>query len=106
MPIPARAIEMVFDTMAEQKQVGIRWVAIHGPAMNIEHEPRDEFERNAVKAMTFGKPEFEQVEGNTYRRVGAIRLTSECLKCHAPSRLNNKDRIAGISISMTVLPAK
>ncbi len=70
--------------------------------MNIEHNPRDEFEKKAVKALTSGKNEFEAVERGSYRYVGAITLSNECLKCHLPRRTSTDDRSAGLVISMPV----
>jgi hypothetical protein len=70
--------------------------------MDVDHKPSDEFEKNAAAALSKGKQEFELVENHVYRHAGVITLSSECLKCHLPNRRSNKDRAAGLVISMPV----
>jgi len=100
--IPAKTLESVFAELERNHQVKIRWLAVNAPAMNVDHEAKDDFEQAAVKALTDGKQEYESVDGGLYRHVGAITLTSECLKCHVPHRTSLEDRVAGLSISMNV----
>jgi hypothetical protein len=70
--------------------------------MNIDHSPQDDFEKNAAKALSAGQEEYERAEDGVYRRAGVIRLTSECLKCHLPSRTSTRERAAGLIISMAI----
>jgi hypothetical protein len=63
-------------------------------------KPRDDFEKEAVKQLGAGKPYYDTVDGSFYRFAGAIRLSSQCLKCHAPRRTSTDDRTAGLVISM------
>jgi len=70
--------------------------------MNVDHKPQDAFEKNAVKVLTSGKEEFEFAEDGVYRHVGAITLSSECLKCHLPNRTSTRDRAAGLVIMMPI----
>lgn len=78
----------------------MHWIAVNGKAMRVGHKPQDQFEEAAVKALTSGKREFSKPDRDRYRFVGAIRLSSQCLKCHVPSRKSLEDRIAGLVISM------
>jgi hypothetical protein len=61
-----------------------------------------DFEKEAVKVIADGAASFERAESGVYRRVGAITLGNECLKCHLPSRSSNKERLAGLLIEMRV----
>ncbi len=70
--------------------------------MNIDHEPKDEFEKEAAKALASCKNEYELYADGVNRYAGPITLRAECLKCHLPSRSSNKDRTAGLLISMPI----
>lgn len=98
--LPSRSLEDVFAGVAETRGVTFRWLAVNAQAMNIDHEPRDDFERKAVKALADGKTEFDAREGDAFRYAGAVRLASQCLKCHVPARMSTKDRTAALMISM------
>ena len=98
--IPSRSLEDVFAELAREHKVSVRWLAVNAEALNIDHKPRSEFERNAVDALKAGKPEYELREKGVYRFAGAIRLSSQCLKCHLPNRTSTKDRAAGLVISI------
>jgi len=83
-------------------KVELHWLAVNGKAMRVDHRPQDKFEKEAVKALAAGKSEFSKLDGDIYRYVGAIRLSSRCLKCHVPSRTSLEDRIAGLVIGMPI----
>jgi hypothetical protein len=100
--LPARTLRTVFGEMARRKSVSLRWLAVEGQAMNVDHEARDEFEREAVKRLAAGKGEHERFSDGVYRYAGAITLSSECLKCHVPNRKSTEDRTAGLLITMPV----
>jgi hypothetical protein len=102
LAIPAATLRKVFDEVARRRKVEIRWLAVNAEAMNIEHSPRDAFERDAVAALAAGKEAHETVADGIYRRAGAITLTSDCLKCHLPNRTSTEDRAAGLLISIPV----
>jgi hypothetical protein len=102
LPIPAATLKKVFQELASRKQVDVRWLAVNAAPMNLDHVPQNDFERKAVAALAEGNDAYESIEQGVYRRVAAITLTNECLKCHAPNRSSTKDRIAGLSISMPV----
>ena len=38
----------------------MRWLAVDGAAMNVDHEPKDAFERAAVKELKSGKKATEK----------------------------------------------
>jgi len=100
--IPARTLEAVFAELDRDPGVKVRWLAVNGRAMNIDHDPQDDFEKKAAKALASGKEEFELAEDGLYRHAGAITLSSECLHCHLPSRIGIEKSTAGLVIVMPV----
>jgi hypothetical protein len=102
LPIPARTFQKVFRELADKQKVDIRWLAVTGQAMNQDHAPQNEFEKQAVSALASGTKEYELAENGAYRYVGVITLTAECLKCHVPNRTNLKNRAAGLVIAMPI----
>lgn len=102
LSIPSRSLVDVFKELERSWQVHVHWLAVNAEAMNVDHKPRDDFEREAVKQLAAGKAEHEAMEGGVYRFAGSIRLSSQCLKCHAPRRTSTDDRFAGLVISMRV----
>lgn len=105
LTIPAASLKKVFRELETRQRIQLRWLAIDAQAMNTDHQPKTEFERQAVKALASGQNEFEQTENGLYRRAGSITLTSDCLKCHAPTRMSNKDRKAGLVIAIPLKAA-
>lgn len=103
LTIPSRSLEDVFRELARRYQVEVRWLAVNAEAMNVDHKPRTEFEKNAVKALASGKEEFEASDDKVYRHAGVIRLSPQCLKYHVPNRTSTKDRAAGLVITMPLL---
>ncbi len=102
LPIPARTFQKVFRELANNQKVELRWLAVTGQAMNQDHAPRNDFEKQAASAIASGAEEYELVENGVYRRAGVITLTAECLKCHVPNRTNLKNRAAGLIIAMPI----
>ncbi len=76
--------------------------AVNGQAMNVAHLPQNEFERNAVKALSEGQETYDETKDGVYQYVGMICLTNECLKCHVPNRKSTENRAAGIVITIPV----
>ncbi len=107
--IPSRSLEDVFLELERTYGVSLRWISVNAKALNVDHEPSDEFEKKAAQQLSSGEKEYETVEPACddkpakYRHVGAIRLASQCLKCHLPNRRSNQDRLAGLAITMDVL---
>ncbi|WZO96608.1 DUF3365 domain-containing protein [Isosphaeraceae bacterium EP7] len=81
--LPARAMEDVFDELAEQSKIQSRWIAVTTKAMSLDHQAESDFELEAVRQIASGKGEFERVEKDYYQRAGAIPLTAGCVGCHA-----------------------
>lgn len=100
LAIPAVTLRRVFGELASRHKVELRWLAVNAQPMNVEHKPRDEFEKLAVESLARGAAEYERVEDGQYRFAGTITLSSECLKCHLPHRTSTKDRAAALAISM------
>lgn len=101
LPVPSRVLEEVFSDVARRSKVKARWIAVNAPAMSLDHEPQDEFEKQAARILASGKEEYERVENGTYRRAAAITLFASCLKCHAPPPLRpDVHRVAGLAISV------
>lgn len=102
VPIPAATLRDVFREVARRQGVELRWLAVNAQAMNVDHLPRDDFEKNAAKAIAAGEESYEQAEHGVYRRAGAITLTSDCLKCHLPHRTSTKSRAAALVIRLPI----
>jgi hypothetical protein len=102
LPIPAATLKLVFRGLAERNDIELRWLAVEARAMNIDHNPRDEFETQAVKALRSGKDEYELAADGVYRHVGLITLGADCLKCHMSGRTSNKSRVAGLVIAIPI----
>jgi hypothetical protein len=100
LPIPAASMAKVFRAIEEEQGVSLRWLAVDGEAMNVDHKARDDFERSAVKSIQDAHKPHESTDGGVYRRAAAITLTGECLKCHIPNRKSTENRSAGLIISM------
>lgn len=98
LAIPAATMKKVFREVEARHQIRLRWLAVNAKAMNNDHEPVNDFERQAVQALSSGRTEHEAAQDGVYRRAATIRLSSECLKCHLPDRTSTADRAAGLLI--------
>ncbi|MFO0864054.1 MAG: hypothetical protein U0744_05270 [Gemmataceae bacterium] len=105
--LPARALEDIFADMARKTKVEARWIAINTKAMSIDHEPKSEFDRKAVAALSAGETSYEQIADGHLQRVGAIPLGGGCVSCHAGlfARPTKAPRVAGLVITVP-LPKK
>lgn len=105
--IPARAMEEVFRQIDAEIGGKTRWNAVNTPAMNIDHNPQEGFEKDAARELKQGKHEFERVEDGIFLRAGAVSLFASCTKCHLSGlRPQQKVRsLAGLIISMPVKQA-
>jgi hypothetical protein len=102
--VPAVTLKSVFSELARQRNLELRWLAVNAQAMNVDHQPKSDFELEAAKAISAGAPHLERAGDGIYRRIGAIALQSECLKCHFPNRTSNKQRVAGLLIAIPIRP--
>lgn len=102
LPLPAAVLTTVFAELEAEQHVKLRWLAVEGQAMNVEHKPKDEFETQAVQALKAGQRSYEETASGVYRRAAAITLTNQCLKCHLPDRKSTEDRTAGLIVAIPV----
>lgn len=100
LKLPSKSLEDVFAAMAETHQVKLRWLAVNANAMNVDHKPQNEFEKQAVKAITSGKEEYELATEKLFRYAGAITLSASCVKCHVRRRTSNDEKKAALVITM------
>ena len=101
LPVPSRVLESVFFRIKRQTGIEACWLAVNTPAMSLDHEPEDSFEKQAAKALAAGQRTFEQVEDGCYRRAESITLFASCLKCHLPTvQVPKRPRVAALSISV------
>ncbi len=103
LPIPAAILGEVFRDVEAEQNVKLRWLAIEGLAMNSDHKPADEFERQAAGKLKAGERSHEITGDGVYRRAAPITLSSHCLKCHMPDRKSTRDRVAGLIIAIPVV---
>ncbi|MEQ8789812.1 MAG: DUF3365 domain-containing protein [Pirellulaceae bacterium] len=100
--IPSRSLEDVFHELERSHHVTVRWMSVNTSAMNVDHEPQTEFEKNAAKALASGRKQYEEIARDGYQYAGLIRLSSRCLKCHVPNRTSTEDRAAALTITMSL----
>ncbi len=98
--IPSASLEDVFKEMSSSYGVEVKWLNVNTDLVNVDHQPDNQFEKEAAKGLAAGKPYVESTDANQYRFAGPIRLASQCLKCHLKHRTSTADRTAGLVISM------
>lgn len=104
--IPSVALEDVFTRMARQSKIKSSWIRVNAKTMNIDHNPKDEFEKQAVQAIRAGKGDYELVENGYYRRAQGIPLENACLVCHGTFGVTPKSqRFVGLVIEVPVKTA-
>lgn len=105
--VPARAMEDVFTEIAQQSKIQSRWIGVNARVMGLNHEPKDDFEKEAAAALGAGKGEWEQIAEGHYRRAAAVPLNSGCLSCHGTFGFESKTpRYAGLVIDIPLNPAE
>jgi len=102
--LPARALEDVFQDIARKSKTKARWISVNAKAMSVDHEPADEFERQAASAIAAGKEKYEAVENGLYRSASPIHLGAGCVNCHTGffSGPSKTPRFAGLVIDVPV----
>lgn len=100
--LPARAMEDIFEEMAELSGSYANWIAVNTKAMSTNHEPSTDFEKKAAAEIAAGKTEYETVGKAVYRRATAIPLQSSCVGCHTKmfAKMPDTPRFAGLVISI------
>jgi hypothetical protein len=102
--LPARALDDVFTRIEKRSNAKVRWIAVNAPAMNVDHEPKSDFEKKAAKELADGKAEFSRVEDGYFLRAAPIPLGAGCVRCHtkfAPVAVK-KPLLAGLVIAIPV----
>ncbi len=102
--IPSASLEDVFHEMSKGYGINMKWLIVNTDVVNVDHQPETAFDRVAVKSLASGNRFVEQIDEGLYHFAGAIRLESQCLKCHVKSRTSNEARTAGFVITMPVVP--
>jgi hypothetical protein len=102
LTIPAVTLKNVFQELSDRHRVQLHWLAVNAQAMNVDHEPQDEFEERAVKALKEGQAFHEETSDGRYRRAAPVVLANDCLKCHLPNRTSTAARRAALSITFEV----
>jgi len=102
--LPARAMEDIFSDIEGQSGTKTRWIAVNAKAMSVDHEPANDFEKEAARRIAAGEKEVEQTESGVYRYAGSIPLHENCVQCHMGTFTNppKKPRFAGLVISIPI----
>ncbi len=84
----------VFKVMSKKGWHKARLLDATGSPYNPDNNPRDEFERDAIKAMISGKSYFERIEkieGRNYLRAATILSANMegCTFCHPDKKLGD-----------------
>jgi hypothetical protein len=106
--LPAgQAFKVLFDTMEKDGWHQVRLLDGTGEALNDENKPRDEFERQAIKALLAEKTGYEQIEtrdGKEYLRSATPLpvVMEKCVMCHENYR--GKQVIGALSYTLPLEP--
>jgi hypothetical protein len=104
--LPAATLsKRVFEAMSKKGWHKARLLDATGTPFNPDNNPKDEFERDAIKAMVSGKSYFERVEkieGKGYLRAAtAVHVVIiGCTICHPDKKVG--DLLGAISYSITL----
>ena len=102
--LPAATLsKRVFESMNKKGWHKARLLDATGTPFNPENNPRDEFERDAIKAMLAGKTYFEKIEkieGKDHlRAVTSVHaIMKGCISCHPDRKFG--DLLGGIAYSI------
>ncbi len=102
--LPAATLsKRVFESMNKKGWHKARLLDATGTPFNPENNPRDEFERDAIKAMISGKTYFEKIEkieGKDHlRAVTSVHaIMKGCISCHPDRKFG--DLLGGIAYNI------
>ncbi len=102
--LPAATLsKRVFESMNKKGWHKARLLDATGTPFNPENNPRDEFERDAIKAMISGQTYFEKIEkieGKDHlRAVTSVHaIMKGCISCHPDRKFG--DLLGGIAYSI------
>lgn len=101
--VPPRALEDVFKQIDERTKGRTRWISVNTPAMNVDHDPKPGFEKDAANALNGGSKEFERIENGLYHRAAAVPLFASCNRCHLSALSSRRTgRVAGLVITLPI----
>ena len=102
--VPARAMEAVFREMEQRTHSQARWISVSLKAMNIDHDPRTDFEKRSARTLRKGDAKVETIEQGFYRRAIPISLNGGCLHCHDGfgRGTSTTPKFAGLIVSVPV----
>ena len=104
-PLPARAMQDVFDEIENQSEIKAHWIAANLKPMSIDHTPKTDFEKKAAKAIAAGATELEEVTDGKYHRAVAIPIRGGCLSCHeSVHQRSTRKKFAALIVSMPLQP--
>ena len=104
--LPAATLsKRVFESMNKKGWHKARLLDATGTPFNPENNPRDEFERDAIKAMISGKTYFEKIEkieGKDHlRAVTSVHAVMKgCISCHPDRKFG--DLLGGIAYNIAL----
>ena len=102
--LPAAVLsKKVFETMEKKGWHQARLLDATGKPFNTDNSPKDDFEKDAIKAIVSGKSYFERVEkieGKNYLRVATIVpvVIEGCTICHKNKKIG--ELLGAISYSV------
>jgi hypothetical protein len=99
IPAAATVARSVFKSMAEKGWPQTRWLSTTGKPFNPDHNPKDQFEKDAAAALKTGKAKFERVENGKLRVATLVPIVDKsCLMCHTKDKVG--DPIGGLSYTV------
>lgn len=105
--LPSQSLQDVFDNLMDDHGIHVNWITVNADEMNTDHRPVGSSELEAVKRLHGGAITHEISESDAYHLIGAIRLSSQCLKCHVKHRKSLEPRMSGLHIRIPLeIPAE
>lgn len=94
------AAQLLFEAMRKKGHHDIRLLDATGEPYDDDNLPKDEFEKEAIRALKAGKPSYEQVEerdgGRVFRMATPIPVVLEkCAMCHEAYKTAKKNEAIG-----------
>ncbi|HEU4751500.1 MAG TPA: DUF3365 domain-containing protein [Armatimonadota bacterium] len=98
-PAAAVVARQVFEGMKAKGWPETRWLSTTGRPFNPKHNPKDQFERDAIVHLKKGEARFERVEDGKLRVATLIPLVDKsCAMCHTKDKVG--DPIGGLSYTV------
>ena len=84
--VAALVIRDIQKELSSRGPVRSRFLAVDTRAMNPDHNPKDDFEREAVSALRRGSSRVEAIDGDQLRVATTVSLGGDCFPCHATEK--------------------